>query len=167
MACSTPLISATPPFWSNVNNNQLPSVQIFDIKQQILDGHDCYNSGQIYVATYGRGVWTNSNFYTTPYAVGVDEEQSKPSIGNNLNLYPNPTNGKVNVIFTSVEGETASINIMDISGRLVKTENIGKLNSSEEMTFSFETSDLKSGVYLVNINSNAGVKRISKLIVTK
>lgn len=160
-------ITASSPTWNNINNNQLPSVQIFDIKQQILDPHDCYNSGQIYVATYGRGVWINSTYFTTKYAVGVNEESSNVSVGNNLSLYPNPTNGLVNVLFNSVEGETASISIMDISGRMVKTEDIGKLNSSEEVSFAFETSDLKAGVYIVNINSNSGVKRVSKLIVTK
>jgi hypothetical protein len=159
-------ITASSPAWANVNNNQLPSVQIFDIKQQLLDPWDSYNSGQIYVATYGRGIWINGTYFK-PYAVGVYEEHAKPSIGNNLNLYPNPSNGQVNVTFTSVEGETASIAIMDISGRLVKTVDIGKINSSEEINFAFETADLKSGVYIVNINSNAGIKRVSKLIVTK
>ncbi len=159
-------ITASSPAWANVNNNQLPSVQIFDIKQQLLDPWDSYNSGQIYVATYGRGIWINGTYFK-PYAVGVYEEQAKPSIGNNLSLYPNPSNGLVNVSFTSVEGETASIAIMDISGRLVKTVDIGKINSSEEINFAFETADLKSGVYLVNVNSNSGIKRVSKLIVTK
>lgn len=159
-------ITSTSPNWTNVNNNQLPSVQVFDIRQQLLNGDASYNSGEIYVATYGRGVWINRAFYT-PYAVGIDEEKINPSIGKNLTLYPNPTNGNVNVLFNGKEGETASVMIYDLSGRLVKSEQIGKLNSSESINYSFDTADLRSGVYLVSINSDSGTKRVSKLIVTK
>ena len=161
-------ISTSNPNWSNVNDNsssKLPSVQIFDIEQQVLDPWDCYNSGQIYVATNGRGVWTTGT-YSLAYAVGIQENQKTAVEGKNMSLYPNPTNGNVNVAFNGVEGETATIQVMDISGRLVQVENLGKLNSGE-VNYSFQTNTLNSGVYIVNISSDSGVKRVTKLIVTK
>ncbi len=158
--------------WSNVSDmsvsspeKRLPKVQIFDIEQQVLDPNDCYNSGQIFLATNGRGVWTNKTFFS-PYAVGVEEIQEKASNGNNLSLYPNPTNGNVTVSFKGTEGENAKMTIMDLSGRTVQSENLGKLTSSD-VNFSFETAGLGSGVYLVNISSDSGVKRVAKLVVTK
>lgn len=166
-------ISAGSPTWVNVNTMvtnpsnlvQLPRVEIFDIKQQTLKPNECFNSGQIYVATNGRGVWTNNYFFNPTY-VGINEYETKSSQGNNLLLYPNPTNGNVNIVFNSNKEETASVQIMDISGRLIQTELIGSLQPGD-INYSFDTRNLNSGVYIVNISSTSGVKRVSKLIVTK
>jgi hypothetical protein len=157
-------ITATPPTWSNVNNNQLPNVQIFDIKQQTMNSWECYNSGQIYVATNGRGIWTNNAYYV-PSVVSVEEIVKSGSVSN-LSLYPNPTNGEVFISFKGYDGEFATINVMDINGRVVKAQNLGKL-STGDVNYSFETSDLASGVYIVNVTSDSGLRRVSKLIVTK
>jgi hypothetical protein len=160
-------ISAGNPVWNDVNLNAtslLPKVQVFDIKQQTISPWDCYNSGQIYVATNGRGVWTNGN-YLKPYTVGVDEIK-KPIEGKNLMIYPNPTNGDVFVNFNGMNGETATLQVFDISGRMVHSENLGTLDSGE-VTRSFSTSELSTGIYMVNVSSNSGIKRVSKLIVTK
>jgi len=157
-------ITAPSPTWVDANNNQLPSIQVFDIKQQVMRPWDAYNSGVIYAATNGRGVWVNKDFQT-PYYVGVEEFEAA-KIENNMSLYPNPTNGSVYVSFTAVDGETATINVMDINGRVIKTEKLGKLNSGD-LTYAFETNDLASGMYIVNINGTSGIKRVAKLVVTK
>ncbi len=150
--------------WSKVNNLQLPAVQIFDIEQQVMDHWDSYNSGEIYVATNGRGVWSSRALFV-PYVVAIEEFQ-KPASAGNLNVYPNPSNGGVTVQFTGIDGEDAMVNIMDISGRLVLSENLGKLNQGE-IEYRFDTKNLNSGVYIVNISSNSGVQRVTKLVVTK
>jgi hypothetical protein len=151
--------------WSNVNNGQLPNVQIFDIEQQTMAPWDCYNSGQIYVATYGRGVWVN-NKYLQYYTVGTEEYEKAAVTESNLRMYPNPTNSNVTLLFKGMEGENAVVNVSDLSGRVVKTINLGKLDSSDA-SYSFETSDLSSGIYIVNINGDSGAKRAGKLVVTK
>ena len=81
-------------------------------------------------------------------------------------IYPNPSNGNVYVNFNGIDGETASINVMDINGRVVKNENLGKLNSGQ-IGYVFETTDLSSGIYIVAISSDSGIKRVAKLVVTK
>lgn len=157
-------ITAASPNWVDANNNQMPVIQVFDIKQQVMKSSDCYNAGVIYAATNGRGVWVNKD-YSSAYYVGVNElDQAKTE--NNLSLYPNPTNGNVFVSFNGIDGETATINVMDINGRLVKKENLGKL-SSGQLNYTFETTDLASGMYIVSVNSNSGTKRVAKLVVTK
>jgi hypothetical protein len=163
-------VTAIAPTWNNVNAGntntatQLPNVQVFDIKQQTLNSWECYNSGQIYAATNGRGIWINSSYYY-PSVISVKEIMKSATV-NNLSLYPNPANGEVFVTFNGYEGESASINVLDINGRLVKTENLGKL-SSGEVNYSFDTNTLSTGVYIVNITSDSGMRRVSKLIVTK
>ena len=157
-------ITQTSPTWEKANNNQLPNVQIFDIKQQVLNQWDCYNSGQIYVATNGRGVWFNNKFFK-PFTVS-EMELEKSKIENNMSLFPNPSNGIVYVKFNGSYDETAFINILDINGRVVKSDNLGKLNASQ-INYMFDTNELSAGIYIVNINGSSGIKRVAKLIVTK
>jgi hypothetical protein len=151
--------------WTNVNNNQLPNVQVFDIKQQEMQYWDAYNSGEIYAATNGRGVW-RTGAYFVPYAVGIEEvEKTTPEPGK-LNMYPNPSNGNVSVLFTAVDGEKASVQVMDLSGRLVINRELGVLASGDAEA-SIDVQNLNAGVYIVTIQSNAGQKRTGKLVVTK
>ncbi len=162
-------ITAGSPTWVNSNaladdGSKLPNVQVFDIKQQTLNHWDCYNSGQIYVATNGRGVWTTSNFLN-PFYVSI-EERAKAVQENNLSLYPNPTNGKVTVLFNSLNGEKITLQVIDISGRVVKSENIGVMDAGD-VEYSFDTSSLNSGIYIVNLEGSSNTKRIAKLVVTK
>ena len=157
-------ITQTSPTWEKANNNQLPNVQIFDIKQQVLNQWECYNSGQIYVATNGRGVWFNNKFFK-PFTVS-EMELEKSKIENNMSLFPNPSNGIVYVKFNGSYDETAFINILDINGRVVKSDNLGKLNASQ-INYMFDTNELIAGIYIVNINGSSGIKRVAKLIVTK
>jgi hypothetical protein len=48
----------------------------------------------------------------------------------------------------------------------VKQENFGKLFAGET-NFVFDTADLTTGVYIVNVSGTSGIKRVAKLIVTK
>jgi hypothetical protein len=153
------------PTWSLANNNQLPRVQIFDIKQQTMSPWECYNSGQIYVATNGRGIWTNNDYYTAQSVVGV-EEIVKSAHANNLKLFPNPTNDKVNISFRGYDDENITLQIMDINGRLVKAENYGKINNGD-LTITLDVAELSAGMYIVNVNSDSGLRRVSKLIISK
>jgi hypothetical protein len=157
-------VSVSAPIWTAINNGQLPAVQVFDIEQQVLEPWNCYNSGQIYVATYGRGVWTNKEFFKD-YFVSINE-QEKPKAENNLSIFPNPTDGRVFINFSSLSGENASLQVMDMNGRLVKSEPIGKLYAGQ-VSYSFETSDLSAGIYIVSVNSDSNVKRVAKLVVAK
>ncbi len=162
-------ITQTSPVWTNVNvgtpaAQQLPNGQVFDIRQQTMNPWECFNSGQIYVATNGRGIWTNNNYYNVS-VVSVREIVASAH-ANNLGIYPNPTNGEVFVTFNGYQGESAVITVMDINGRIVKSDALGKLNAGET-TYSFETGNLTNGVYIVNVTSDSGLRRVSKLIVSK
>ena len=70
------------------------------------------------------------------------------------------------VKFNGSYDETAFINILDINGRVVKSDNLGKLNASQ-INYMFDTNELSAGIYIVNINGSSGIKRVAKLIVTK
>jgi hypothetical protein len=162
-------ITAASPIWLDAKNpssttNALPNVQIFDIKQQKASSWDSYNSGIIYVATNGRGAWLNKN-YLVQTVIGV-EERDVIAKNTGLSLYPNPTNGNVTLNFFAADNENIVINVMDISGRVVKSESQNNLSYGyTDRTIS--TNDLTNGVYIVNVTSSKGIKRVSKLVVSK
>ena len=161
--------TSASPTWKNINDvsntgAKLPNVQVFEIKQQTLGQWDCYNSGQIYIATYGRGIWTSTNFLR-PFFVDV-KEFDRELTENSLQIFPNPANTQVTVRFAGVDGETATVQVMDISGRVVQSENLGKLGYGEVVK-SIELNNLSTGIYMVNVAGSSGQKRVAKLIVTK
>lgn len=85
-------------------------------------------------------------------ALSVNENVSN----NKLNVYPNPANGNVNITLGNVSMN--NIQIFDISGKLVKSvNNAGNI-------FSFNTSELNNGLYLVRVQTENSVE-ISRLIV--
>ncbi|MBP9068215.1 MAG: T9SS type A sorting domain-containing protein [Bacteroidia bacterium] len=162
-------ISVASPTWVDAKNassttNALPNVQIFDIKQQKASTWDSYNSGIIYVATNGRGAWLNKN-YLVQTVIGV-EENNIIAKNTGLSLYPNPTNGNVTLNFFAADNENIVINVMDLSGRVVKSESQKNL-SYGYADHTISTNDLSSGVYIVNVTSSKGIKRVSKLVVSK
>lgn len=80
------------------------------------------------------------------------------TLPNAIVLYPNPTNGQVN-IKNNTNTVINTINIIDVNGRLVSAFN----NNSSVLT-SFNMATLASGIYFIQINTAEGnlVKRIVK-----
>jgi hypothetical protein len=72
-----------------------------------------------------------------------------------LTLYPNPANGQVTLNPHITTGEQANVQLLDMSGRLVKQVYSGTLASP---TIGFTVNDVKPGVYLVRVQSKAGVQ---------
>ena len=161
---STDDITAGAPNWFDAKNNLLPNVQVFDIKQQKAASWDAYNSGMIYVATNGRGAWMNKNFLTQT-VIGI-EEREVIAKNTGLALYPNPTNGNVTLNFFAADNENVVVQVMDLNGRVIKSEAINHLNAGYT-DHNFSATDLSNGVYIVNVSSSFGIKRVTKLIVSK
>ncbi len=162
-------ITVASPTWFSAKSAStpsiaLPNVQVFDIKQQKTNTWESYNSGVIYVATNGRGAWMNKNFLQQT-VIGVNEYESKAK-NTGLMVYPNPTNSNVTLNFFATENENVVVNVMDINGKLLKSEKINNLSYGYTDKV-VDVSDLTSGVYIVNVSSSAGIKRVAKLVVSK
>ncbi len=91
---------------------------------------------------------------TTPAStVGIEEQ-----IANlDFNIFPNPTNGKLNVSFGEVQ-EEGVIEVIDLTGKIVYSESY---NNVEQLSFFI---DMVPGIYLVTIRKFDGTS-ISKKIV--
>lgn len=79
-------------------------------------------------------------------------------LANKFSVYPNPSNGTVNITNTDAIGIN-QIQITDLNGRIVKTEAYTATGDIQ-----VNIADLASGMYLMNISSDQGtaVKKIMK-----
>lgn len=78
-----------------------------------------------------------------------------------LSIYPNPANDVANVSMTLTEVSNVSISLVNTLGQTVYTTELGNVNGSQ--TVKINTSDLESGMYLVNtmVNGVVSTDRIS------
>ena len=98
-------------------------------------------------------------------------EEETASAANPLNtgsfsLQPNPTNNRVKVSYSlpSENLSEATINLMDMSGRVLRSIRVA--NPSQEGWLSIDLSDINSGVYLVHVQTE-GYTETKKLVVNK
>ena len=73
-------------------------------------------------------------------------------------VYPNPTNGEININVAGAQGE-GNVSIFDINGRRVFTQNV-----SLEGTVQIQAQNLATGVYIMQING-ANASQTTKLII--
>jgi hypothetical protein len=85
----------------------------------------------------------------------------KQATGNNtqIAIYPNPTNGVFTV--TSKDLADASIQILDMQGRVLKEED---LNANQQQV---DCSGFNAGLYLIKIYSNNTLQSIARLVIVK
>ena len=77
-----------------------------------------------------------------------------------FNLYPNPANDNVNILFKEEGLSDADILITDITGKNIYTEHLIQVNNSCEINLS----GISAGVYFVKVQAGK-LKEIKKLII--
>lgn len=80
-----------------------------------------------------------------------------------LSVYPNPAKETSNITFSLAAESTVTVNIYDITGQLVYSENKASMSQGYHMS-SINTSLLAKGFYSVAVQTNAGRSTV-KLIV--
>jgi len=163
---STTNITQPSPVWLQDNNGQLPLVPVYQLKQQTLPSWLCYNSGYIYAATYGRGIWATSKF-ATPYIVSVEEINHSTLKDDALLIYPNPAKEMTKIQFQLSEGNhSLHLIIMDITGKIISSESTKVKSTGGAVEMQVTTQNLPSGIYIVQLTSDT-FKKTGKLIVTQ
>jgi len=80
-------------------------------------------------------------------------------LGQAFNMFPNPSNGVVEIQLTGVDG-TFNVALYDINGRLVQSNEIDAQSNN-----SIDVADLSSGIYLVKLTNNeTGNTTIKRLV---
>jgi hypothetical protein len=90
---------------------------------------------------------------------GIDEVGEEQ----NLNIYPNPSNGSVNVAFGLKELQHVTIEVFNVVGQKVYENNFDKLSAGQH-NVAIDTKGFASGVYLIQLISESGTVT-KKLIV--
>ena len=162
------------PTW-NYDGTAMGVVPVMELKQQLLFHEDeqivnvteegvfveefsgVHNTGIIYAATYGKGVYRCEN-YKKDFAV-VPENQT---VENNVavSMYPNPISGQATLSFNLNESCNVSYQIFDMTGRMVMSQGLGRFAEGEHQV-SINAESLSSGSYILHLNqgvSNASVK---------
>jgi hypothetical protein len=121
------------------------------------------NYGDIYCATFGRGVFRDATFHQP---VGLPEVYSPPARNKHVvdvNIFPNPVQRDANVSFNLASKQPVTLLVMDITGKTVKRFEL-ESTSEGNNNFSFDCSSLMSGVYILSLRTGNAVQN-SKFIV--
>ncbi len=78
-------------------------------------------------------------------------------------MYPNPNNGKVNLLYSLITEENATLIISDVNGKVLYKNNIDNKTSKLEINFI----DLSEGIYFYKIESQGKTLKTDKLVIIK
>lgn len=78
-------------------------------------------------------------------------------------VFPNPTNGMLNVEISETEATNLNVEVTDVLGAVIASKELTKVNAKETVTFNLEGN--AAGVYFVNISSDNAT--ISKRVIMK
>ena len=117
-------------------------------------------NGSISVTVNGVTFAAITDFTTAYKAVGfyVDNALSLAGLDNlkdvvGMSIYPNPASDKINVVFNA-ENLDYTINISDITGRVLSTNNYSQLADAQNIELSL--TGISTGNYIVSITSDKG-----------
>ena len=89
---------------------------------------------------------------------GIEDEVAAED---KFSIFPNPASESINVAISLTKSENTVINVMDISGKVIKTINIGSLNGDKNMNISLE--GMSTGVYFIELVNESG-KQVKKFV---
>jgi sugar lactone lactonase YvrE len=103
---------------------------------------------------------SNVKFY---FFGNVTAQKSNLNV-DDINFYPNPTAGIINISGINAAFKIVNLNLYEMgSGKQVFSENLANLN--ENTTINFKSNQLSAGIYLLELNSNDGIVSRKKLII--
>lgn len=143
--------------WENASTG-FEGVPVYEVRQSWRTWEEGNGRpGEIYVGTFGRGLWKSTAY------LGVDEQTGDVinTIKTKLKTYPNPTNDNTNLSFNLASSGEVNVNVYSITGRLVKS--VTRNMSSGANTLPIDCEDLPNGTYIIKFVSgkqNESVKFI-------
>jgi len=105
----------------------------------------------------------NKTSSTTCQTVTISGIADRNELDASINIYPNPTNGLVNVEISETGATDLSVEITNILGSVIATKKVAKVNNKE--VIEFDLSKNAAGVYFVNISSDDA--STSKRVIVK
>ena len=103
--------------------------------------------GEIYLGTFGRGIWRTTQYLSTNNNSGTPGAQFKTK----LRTYPNPTRDNTTLAFELAQSGKVEIQVYAITGRLVWSKTLQMADGTQEL--SIDSADLPNGTYIVKFSS--------------
>ena len=100
--------------------------------------------------------------YTYSKTIALESKQTRKD---GIEFYPNPANDVLNVVLKNKNYQTATVSLMDISGKTLVFQT-KKGENTEGVFFTFNLKEFQNGVYSAVIVVD-GVQTIHKVVVTK
>lgn len=100
--------------------------------------------GEIYVGTYGRGIWSSAAYL----GIGENDANGNEIFKTKLKTYPNPTADNTTLTFNLSEASNVTVYVYNIMGTLVKTITNKNVNAGAQ-TLTIDGSNLQKGTYIV------------------
>ena len=115
--------------------------------------------GEIYIGTYGRGIWASSDYLGTN-----DQEITSNEVALDMEIYPNPVQNEFTVAFDMVKTGDVSISIYSLSGAKLKAFEFNNVLSGSQK-LNLDVSSLQRGTFIVQLISDdqKHAKKIMKL----
>ena len=99
----------------------------------------------------------------TEFATGVSEFTNGAKLNQNM---PNPSNGMTSISYELEKNASVALNVFDVTGKVVSTENIGD-QASGNHSVKFNTNNLSAGVYYYSLTVNSLTTAAMKMVVIK
>jgi hypothetical protein len=154
---STSNLNAESPSWIPDMLN-IGDVAVTEIRQQVIRDYHVDNWGMIYLASYGRGLWTESSYWAP---VGIDDPQpGKILSSGTLKLVPNPAKENVTLTFENEASGNVVVYVYDLAGRVVFSASLGNQERGT-VTSPININSLPAGTYMVKAgNSHAKMVKL-------
>jgi len=147
---STSNLNAASPQWGADMEN-IGDVPVTDIRQQVMSDFHILNYGVIYLASYGRGLWMDTTYYSP---LGIEPVQGE-RINNNLKLNPNPVKDILYISYLNENTENLGLSVYDVTGRLVMNLSLGT-QPKGILNTSVSLSALSHGTYIIKVGNGYG-----------
>ncbi len=169
-------IGSSNPNWA-ADSQLLGEVPVMDLKQQLMFHEDeqtvnvteegtfvtvypgVHNTGVIYAATYGRGVFRCENYKKDFASVPENEEVNAITVS----MYPNPVASQATLSFNVEESSNVSYQVFDMTGRMVMNQNLGRLNNGEHQV-NINAENLSTGSYILRLSQGANSASVKFLV---
>ncbi len=142
--------------WTEANNGDLNRVPVFDLRQQKREAWNADNSGVVYAGSHGRGIFRTD--YLQSEITSTDNPITELPALDALRIFPNPMSNQGSVQFDLGVSANVTIRIFSITGQLVKTISNQRVEYGRERIITFDTSDLPSGTYLLQLTAGNTAK---------
>lgn len=128
---------------------------------------DLANTDDVIFKTTVTSNWGNAGYLDNIF-IGQGATSSSKNINSfeNVSIFPNPAADQLNVRINAKVPSTATVSILDYTGKTVQTlnNNLAVFNGSNNL--SFDVSTLSNGMYLLKIENKEGVN-IQRFTVVK